>query len=112
MIEQPIRNTTESSPIVRLLTAMEVASILGISPKTVHKLVREKKLANVQVTPRERRFTPEQVRQYIESRSTEIRFDKKAAPTVSSPPRKGGEPRKSTGDSGTDLVKEMRSLCR
>jgi excisionase family DNA binding protein len=87
-----------------------VAKILGISSKSVHKLVREGKLPCVQVTARERRFTPEQVQQYIESQSIGIRVDKKAAPTVSSRPKKGGM--KSPGDIGTDLIKEIRSLCR
>jgi predicted DNA-binding transcriptional regulator AlpA len=94
----------------RLLKAEDVAIILDLSIKSIHRLSREGKLQCVQVTSRERRFTPEQVQQYIESRSTEIRFDKKAAPTVSSRPRKGGE--KSIGVSGTGLIKEMRSLCR
>ncbi len=61
MIEQQIINPTESTQIVQLLTAMAVAPILGISPKTVHKLVRERKLACVQVTSRDRRFTNEQI---------------------------------------------------
>ena len=39
------------------MTVMEVGSILGISTKTVHKLVREGKLSCVQVTARDRRFT-------------------------------------------------------
>ncbi len=91
----------------RLLEPNEVAEILGISLKTVHKLVREKKLGCVQVTARERRFTPEQIQQYIESRSTDMRVDKKAPPTVLSRPKKGGA--KSIGVSGTDLKKEMRS---
>lgn len=90
----------------RLLEPKEVASMLMISLKTVHKLVREKKLACVQVTARERRFTPEQVQQYIESQSTGIRVDKKAAPAVSSRPKKGGE--KSFSFSGVDLRKEMQ----
>ncbi len=85
----------------------DVARILALSSKSVHKLVRESKLPCVQVTARERRFTPEQVQQYIESRSTAIRVDKKAASPVSSRPKKGGE--KSIGVSGTDLRKEMRS---
>jgi excisionase family DNA binding protein len=112
MIEQQIRNSIDSLPIAQLLTAIAVASILGISPKTVHKLVREGKLACVQVTARERRFTPEQVNEYIRSQSTEVRVDKKPARTVSSRPKKGGFERKSAGDIGTDLVKEIRSLCR
>jgi len=84
----------------------DVARILAISSKTVHKLVREGKLPCVQVTTRERRFTPEQVQQYIESRSTGLRVDKKAAPTVSSRPKKGGM--KSFGHSGVDLREEMK----
>ena len=57
-----------------------------------------------------RRFTPEQVQQYIESQSTAIHVDKKEPRPVSSRPKKGGM--KSAGDIGTDLVKEIRSLCR
>jgi excisionase family DNA binding protein len=90
-----------------LWSAEQVAHLLSISQKTVQKLVREGKLSCVQVTARERRFTPEQVQQYIESQSTGIRVDKKPAPAVSSRPKKGGE--KSIGVSGTDLRKEMRS---
>jgi len=89
-----------------LLEPKEVASILKISLKTMHKLVRERKLSCVQVTVRERRFTPEQVQQYIESQSTGIRVDKKDPRTVSSRPKKGGE--KSFSFSGVDLRKEMQ----
>ena len=81
--------------------------MLGISPKTVHKLVREGKLPCVQVTTRERRFTPEQVQQYIESQSIGVHVDKMDPRPVSSRPKKGGA--KSIGVSGTDLRKEMRS---
>jgi excisionase family DNA binding protein len=91
-----------------LLEPSEVASTMKISLKALNKLVREGKLRCVQVTVRVRRFTPEQVQQYIESRSTEIRFDKKASPTVSSGPRKGGEKSKSVGVSGKDLREEMK----
>jgi excisionase family DNA binding protein len=99
-----MRNAMNMAPLLRVTDA---ASILGISTKTVHKLVREGKLACVQVTRRDRRFTHEQVQEYIRSQSTQVRVDKKAAPTVSSRPRKGGA--KSIGVSGTDLRKEMRS---
>jgi excisionase family DNA binding protein len=88
--------------------ASDVAQILGISVKTVHKLVREKKLACVQVTSRDRRFTDEQVREYIRSQSTELRVDKKDPRPVQSRPKKGGD-RKSVGLSRTDLREEMRS---
>jgi predicted site-specific integrase-resolvase len=40
-----------------LLDAKDVARLLGISAKTVHKRVREGKLGCVQVTPKDRRFT-------------------------------------------------------
>lgn len=98
--------------IFALWHASDVAQLLGISVKTVHKLVREGKLACVQVTARERRFTPEQVQEYIRSRSTEVRVDKTVPRPVQSPLKKGGIRRKSAGDIGTDLVKEIRSLCR
>jgi hypothetical protein len=97
---------------IRLLDAKEVATMIKVAIKTVHRLAREGKLACVQVTARERRFTPEQVQSYIRSHSTEVRVDKKAAPAVSFRPKKGGNERKSAGDIGTDLVKEIRSLCR
>lgn len=61
MIEQQVRNPTYSPPIVRLLTVVAVASILGISPKTFHKLTREGKLTCVQVTGHDRRFTKGQI---------------------------------------------------
>jgi excisionase family DNA binding protein len=95
------------SGISELWHASDVAQLLGISTKTVHKLAREGKLACVQVTARDRRFTQGQIEEYIRSKSTEVRVDKKAAPTVSSCPKKGGA--KSIGVSGTDLRKEMRS---
>ena len=40
-----------------LLDSRDVAAVLKVSPKTVHKLVREGKLPCVQVTARERRFS-------------------------------------------------------
>ena len=110
MIEHQIANRDDAPTMERLLTAVTVASILGVAPKTIHKLVRERKLACVQVTARERRFTHDQVQEYIRSQSTEVRVDKKVAPAVLSRPKKGGT--KSAGDIGTDLVKEIRSLCR
>ncbi len=103
-------NTATKSSIVCLLTVSEVAEALSLSPKTVNKLVRERKMACVQVTARERRFTHEQVQEYIRSQSTEVRVDKSVPRPVQSPPKKGGA--KSAGDIGTDLVKEIRSLCR
>ncbi len=92
-----------------LLSAKDVAEILGISAKTVNKLVREGKLGCVQVTAKERRFTEDQIREYIESRTTKIQIDTRKRDRVKSQPPKGGE--KSFGVSRADLRKEM-SLWR
>jgi excisionase family DNA binding protein len=95
-----------------LLDSEEVAAILKISPKTVHKLAREGKLACVQVTSRDRRFTPEQVQDYIRSQSTEVRVDRRGAPAVTSRPKKGGYRANSSGVlSRQALLEEMRK-CR
>jgi excisionase family DNA binding protein len=58
---------------LKLLTPMEAAQILGISKKTVHKLVRDGKLGCVQVTDKERRFTEDQIKAYIKRQSNEPR---------------------------------------
>jgi excisionase family DNA binding protein len=91
----------------KLCCATEVAQILGISVKTVHKLVRSGKLGCVQVTSRDRRFTEEQIEEYIRSQSREVRVDKKEPRHVLSRPEKGGE--KSSGVlSRQALLEEMR----
>ena len=91
---------------MKLLKAIDVADILGISVKTVNKLVREAKLGCVQVTVKERRFTEEQIREYIESRTIERPVDRKSSKPVDFP-RKGGE--KSLGFARTALKQEMQS---
>ena len=103
----PHKKDAMDSGIHALWQASDVAQILGIRVKTVHNLVRKGKLACVQVTVRERRFTQEQVHEYIRSQSTEVRVDKKPLGPVSSPARKGGE--KSSGVSRAELRKELRS---
>jgi excisionase family DNA binding protein len=92
----------------RLLEPKDVAALIKLSLKTVHRLAREGKLACVQVTARERRFTLEQVQQYIDSRSTHVVVDKKDSRPVSSPHKKGGEKSRFVGVSGKDLRKEMK----
>ena len=91
-----------------LLKAKDVAVRLLVSEKTVHKLVRGGRLACVQVTSRDRRFTDEQVQEYIRSQSSEARVDKRTTPTVSSRPKKGGDSEQSVGVDGKDLREEMR----
>jgi excisionase family DNA binding protein len=107
MSGKEIENSRSDLP--QLLYAKDVAHVLGISVKTVHKMVREGKLGCVQVTTKERRFTEEQVRAYISAQSKEpeeVRIDTPLATTVSSPSKKGGE--RSFGVSKADLRKEMR----
>ncbi len=93
-----------------LWTVSDVALFLDVSTKTIHKLVREGKLACVQVTARERRFTHEQVEDYVRSQTTSVRVDRTPRSPVKSALKKGGA--KSIGVSGTGLTKEIRSLCR
>ena len=88
------------------MSAKDVAEILGISVKTVNKLVREAKLGCVQVTGKERRFTGEQVEGFIDSRTIETPVDRKSPKPVDFP-RKGGK--KSLGFARTALKQEMQS---
>ncbi len=90
-----------------LLNAEQVADILGIGQKSVHKLAREGRLGSVRVTKKERRFTREQVQAYVEAQTVDLNIDNKRPKTVRSALPKGGK--KSIGVSGTDLRKEMRS---
>lgn len=102
-------NDNEKIAIQRLLSPKDVAEILGISVKTVHKLVRDGKLGCVQVTSKERRFTEAQIEAYIEAQSKgleKVRVDTLRERQVSSYPEKGGE--RSFGVSKADLRKEMR----
>ncbi len=98
-------NEQERIFIQRLLSAKGVAEILGISVKTVNKLVREGKLGCVQVTAKERRFTEDQIREYIESRRSKVQIDRTKPDRVKSAPPKGGE--KLFGVSKADLRREM-----
>jgi excisionase family DNA binding protein len=54
-----------------LLTPEQAADILGIRVKTVHEFVRDGKLACVQVSARNRKFTEEQIQAFIRSRTIE-----------------------------------------
>ncbi|MGO9119039.1 MAG: helix-turn-helix domain-containing protein [Desulfomonilaceae bacterium] len=55
--------------IPQLMDAKDVALILKIAPKTVHKLVRAGKLGCVKVTEKDRRFIREQAQAYIYDRA-------------------------------------------
>ena len=89
-----------------LLKTEDLAEFLGISIKTVNHLVRKGELRCVQVTKKERRFTHEQVQEFIERQSDKQpkSVDKVASGRLPSR-RKGG---KSFGHSGVDLREEMK----
>ena len=76
MEEKELLQTKGAEEIAPLLDAEDVARILKRSVKTVHKRVREGKLGCVQGSPKDRRFTREQVQAYIEAQSTEVRIDR------------------------------------
>jgi hypothetical protein len=105
MEEKELLQTKGAAEIAPLLDAEDVARILKRSVKTVHKRVREGKLACVQGSPKDRKFTREQVEAYIKAQSTQVRIDRVPVKPVTSPQPKGGE--KSFGVSRADLRKEM-----
>jgi excisionase family DNA binding protein len=104
-------NKQGESQIRKLMTAKDVAEILGIAAKTVNKLVREGKLGCVQVTAKERRFTKQQIQEYIESCSSKVQIDTRTPVRVKSAAPKGGDWQSHDGekakDSWASLRKEM-----
>jgi len=109
-------NDNEKIGIQRLLSPKQVAEILGISVKTVHKLVRDGRLGCVQVTARDRRFTEEQLRQYLEERTLTVRVDTRRPVSVSSALKKGGvensRAKSFEAQVTGSLVEELKALCR
>ena len=99
----------------QLMNAQDVAEILGIAKKTVHKLVRDGRLGCVEITETDRRFTIDQVQNFIEAQTVAVRIDKPRGRAVESPPQKGGGTRR--GKKSTEaqaegsLVKELKELC-
>jgi excisionase family DNA binding protein len=100
-------NSTNSIELTPLMTADKVARYLGVKTKTIHQFVREGRLSCVQVTARDRRFTPEQIEAFIASRTIAVpkRIDNSAPQSLPSP-RKGGA--KSSGFNRAQLRKELR----
>jgi excisionase family DNA binding protein len=94
-----------------LLTADDVAQMLGLTTKNVHQLVRTGELGHVQITPRKRRFTREQVDQFIQNRSVPTPTPVDKTPRDSLPCTRR-EVTKSVRDSGTSLAQEIRDLCQ
>jgi len=98
-----------------LLNPEQVAEYLGIRVKTVHQLVRDGALSCFQVTPKDRRFTEDQIRDYLQSRTInrpQPTVDRLAPKRIPSP-RKGGGVRKSQRVDETGLLREeIKKLCR
>lgn len=96
--------------MIDLLTIEQVSEQLQLTPKTIHALCREGKLAYVRLTPRERRFLPEQVTEFVQSRiisPPKSVIDSKARKQLPSPAKstKGGN--QSVGEVRASLKKEM-----
>ena len=96
-----------------LLTPKEVAEILQIREKDVHLYARQGILPSFHISARKIRFSDEHVWEFLKSRESRKRpsIDKEAPRPLRST-EKGGDSRKSVEDSGTDLGKEIRGLCR
>ena len=59
--------TGKSEQTSKLLSAKEVARILGLSESTIREMARDGELGYVQVRPTRRMFTHELVHEFIES---------------------------------------------
>lgn len=108
--------------LIPLLEIEDVSRLLGIKPKGIHELVRRGLLGCVQVTPKVRKFTEEQVQEFISSRTVAAPkpmceqivnkpIDAAATRRLPSPKKshKGGDCKKSSGDSDrAQIRKELR----
>ena len=94
-----------------LLTPEQAAEYLGIRVKTVHQLVREGRLACIQITPKDRKFTEGQLEEFIANRTIPVprSVDRKTPGKLTFPPN-GGEKRKSTGDILSERKKMKEEL--
>lgn len=103
---------TQADDMEPLLTPEQVADLLGVRVKTLHRFVREGKIACVQVSARDRKFTEEQIKQFVRSRTIEPpkSIDNSEADRIPFRPKpfKGGE-ELSGGSVRAQLMEEMRS---
>jgi excisionase family DNA binding protein len=92
-----------------LLSPEEAANHLGVKTRTVHQLVRERKLACIQISAKDRKFTQAQIQEFIDSRTipTPKPVDRKSHGKLPSPRKGGGD--RNLGDSAKALREEMRS---
>ncbi|MEI6135737.1 MAG: helix-turn-helix domain-containing protein [Desulfomonile sp.] len=94
-----------------ILTTEEVAEYLGVRKTAVYRYVREGKLDCVRISFKERRFTEEQVMEFIHRQtvSKPRPIDIPQPARLPSYPRNRGGDEKTTGDSARALRKEMRA---
>lgn len=99
-----------------LLTPEDVSKVLVISVSGIHALCRSGRLEYVRVNGKERRFTAEMVRTFIEAQTVsrpKKKVDKEPFKPLPSPSRKGGDNRKSTRVSEAGLLREeIKRLCQ
>ncbi len=102
------------SSIAPLLAPGQAAEIFGVTTRRIHELVRRGELRCVQISPKDRRFTQEQIDEYITRKSTPEPprpVDKNASKKIPCSPQRGGGKPGLFGDSldKAQLRKEMRS---
>jgi len=105
-----ITGSVDVEMLAPLLTPDTVAEYLGISVRDIHALVRRGQLNCIQIDSKRRRFTEEQVSEYLQAR-TILRpkgIDENASKRLRSP-REGGNKRNRHKDSAKALREEMRS---
>lgn len=93
-----------------LMTVEEAAKLLRVKPKTIHAFVREGKLACIQLSPRDRRFLPEHIKDFIAART--ITPPKKIDMTASSPLPFAPRPKQRGGEGVADEGKSLRARRR
>lgn len=94
------------------LTVEDVAEQLHVKPKIVHQLVRDGRLACLQISPRERRFLPEHIEEFVQATTRPARGPKQL-PVDERRQKRLPSPRKSQKmvEGGADLGEELRKLC-
>ena len=101
---------------MELFTSQEAAQRLKISVRHLHSLCRNQEIEFISLGKKDRRFTTEQLERFLNSR-TVFRpepsrvIDKNASRRLPSRPRKGVT-EKTEGLGSSNLVKEIKSLCR
>jgi excisionase family DNA binding protein len=97
-----------------LMNTEQVAAYLHLNVKAVHELVRSGKLGCVQVTPKKRGFTREQVQEFIESRTIPMKapVDRKPCKKIRCSPKGGERQAKRVSESGLLIREEIKKLCQ